>query len=215
VEEEMGRYLGPQCRLCRTEKTKLMLKGDRCKSDKCPITKRKGAPGKGPRARMRKISDYGIQLREKQKLKRIYGMLEKQFKIFFEKAERMKGITGENLLCLLERRLDNIVYRMHFASSRKQARQIVLHGHVYVNKRKVNVPSYIVKENDEIEIKEKSKKLIMIKESLKEFSRAGVSQWLEVDPDKMCGKIKALPRRSDILDMADIREQLIVELYSK
>ncbi|MEJ2662648.1 MAG: 30S ribosomal protein S4 [Spirochaetia bacterium] len=211
----MGRYLGPQCRLCRAEKSKLMLKGDRCKSEKCPVTKRKGAPGKGPRARTRKISEYGIQLREKQKLKRIYGMLETQFKIFFEKADRMKGITGENLLCLLESRLDNIVYRMHFASSRKQARQLVLHGHVFVNKKKVNIPSYIVRENDEIEIKENSKKMIFIKESLKEFSRAGVMPWLEVDPDKLSGTVKALPRRNEILDMADIKEQLIVELYSK
>jgi small subunit ribosomal protein S4 len=211
----MGRYIGPNCRLCRAEKTKLMLKGDRCKSDKCPITKRKGAPGKGPRARTRKISDYGIQLREKQKLKRIYGMMEGQFKIFFEKAERMKGITGENLLCLLESRLDNIVYRMHLAGSRKQARQLVLHGHVFINRKKVNIPSYLVKPEDVIEIKENSKKLILIKESLKEFSRGGVMPWLEVDPDKLAGKVKALPRRSDILDMADIREQLIVELYSK
>jgi small subunit ribosomal protein S4 len=211
----MGRYLGPQCRLCRAEKVKLFLKGDRCKSDKCAMAKRKGVPGKGPRIRMRKISDYGIQLREKQKLKRIYGMFESQFKIFFERAERMKGITGENLLCLLERRLDNIVYRMHFAASRKQARQVVLHGHVMVNKKKVNIPSYIVKENDEIEIRDPSKKLILIKESLKEYSRTGVIPWLEVDPDKLTGKVKALPRKNDILDMADIKEQLIVELYSK
>ena len=211
----MGRYVGPQCRLCRAEKAKLYLKGDKCESDKCPIVKKKGAPGKGPRARMRKISDYGIQLREKQKLKRIYGMLEKQFKIFFNRAERMRGITGENLLCLLERRLDNIIYRMRFASSRKQARQIVSHCHVYVNKRRVNIPSYIVKENDEVEIKEKSKKLMLIKESLKEYSKSGVMPWLEVDADRVWGKVKALPRRNDITDLADINEQLIVELYSK
>ena len=211
----MGRYLGPQCRLCRAEKTKLFLKGDRCKSEKCAIAKRRSAPGKGPRVRTRKISEYAIQLREKQKLKRIYCMFERQFKIFFERAERMPGITGENLLSLLERRLDNVIYRMHFASSRKQARQIILHGHVTVNRRRVNIPSYVVKGNDEIEIKELSKKLIMIKEGLKEFSRTGVAPWLEVDPDKLAGKVKAVPRRNDILDMADIKEQLIVELYSK
>ena len=211
----MGRYLGPQCRLCRAEGVKLYLKGERCNTDKCPITKRKGMPGKGPRARIRKRSDYGFQLREKQKVKRMYGMLEKQFKIFFLKAERMRGITGENLIQLLERRLDNIVYRMHFASSRKMARQIVSHGHILVNGRKVNVPSYLVKENDEIEVKEKSKKLLAIKDSLKEYSRAGVVPWLEVDPDRVWGKVKMIPRRNDVTDLADVNEQLIVELYSK
>ena len=214
-EELMGRYLGPQCRLCRAEGVKLYLKGDRCNSDKCPITKKKGAPGKGPRDRIRKKSDYGLQLREKQKVKRIYGMLEKQFKIFFMKAERMRGVTGDNLIQLLERRLDNIVYRMHFASSRKEGRQLVLHGHVMVNGRKVNIGSYLVKENDEIEVREKSKKLLSIKESLKEYSRSGVSPWLTVDPDRVWGQVKGIPRRNDVTDLADINEQLIVELYSK
>ncbi len=211
----MGRYLGPSCRLCRAEGVKLYLKGERCNSDKCPITKKKGLPGKGPRARIRKRSDYGLQLREKQKVKRIYGMLEKQFKIFFLKAERMRGITGENLIQLLERRLDNIVYRMHFASSRNMARQLVSHGHIMVNGKKVNIPSYLVKENDEIEVRDKSKKLLVIKESLKEYSRSGVVPWLEVDPDRLWGKVKMIPRRSDVTDLADINEQLIVELYSK
>ncbi len=211
----MGRYLGPSCRLCRAEGVKLYLKGERCNSDKCPITKKKGLPGKGPRARIRKRSDYGLQLREKQKVKRIYGMLEKQFKIFFLKAERMRGITGENLIQLLERRLDNIVYRMHFASSRNMARQLVSHGHIMVNGKKVNIPSYLVKENDEIEVRDKSKKLVVIKESLKEYSRSGVVPWLEVDPDRLWGKVKMIPRRSDVTDLADINEQLIVELYSK
>jgi small subunit ribosomal protein S4 len=211
----MARYIRPNCRLCRTERMKLFLKGERCKSDKCPVTKKKGAPGKGPRARSKKISDYGIQLREKQKLKRLYCLLEKQFKIFFEKAVRMKGVTGENLFALLERRLDNIVYRMHFSSSRKQARQIVKHGHVLVNKRKIDIPSYLVKQNDEISIRDKSKNMTVIKEGLKEFTSTGVVPWLEVDPDKVCGTVKAIPRRNDLMDMKDINEQLIVELYSK
>lgn len=211
----MGRYIKPNCRLCRAERTKLFLKGERCKSNKCPINKKKGAPGKGPRVRQKKISNYGMQLREKQKLKRMYCLFEKQFKLFFEKAVRMKGVTGENLLILLERRLDNIIFRMHFASSRKQARQIVKHGHVFVNKKRVDIPSFLIKESDEITISEKSKSMTVIKEGLKEFTSAGVVPWLEVDPDKVTGKIKALPRRNDMADMRDINEQLIVELYSK
>jgi small subunit ribosomal protein S4 len=211
----MGRNLDPQCRLCRAEGVKLYLKGDRCKSDKCPIARKKGRPGKGPRARMRKVSDYGYQLREKQKVKRMYGMLEKQFKIFFDRAERMKGITGENLIVLLERRLDNIVYRMRFASSRKQARQLVSHGLIRVNGRRVNIPSYIVRANDEIEIREASKKNTSIKDSLKEYSRSGVVPWLEVDPDTMVGRVKVIPRKNDITDMQDVQDKLIVELYSK
>ena len=211
----MGRYVGPQCRLCRAEEVKLNLKGERCKSNKCPITKRRGKPGKGPRARMKKVSDYGVQLREKQKVKRMYGMLEKQFKLFFIKAKRMKGITGENLVVLLERRLDNLIYRMHFASSRKQARQVVLHGHILVNGRKVNIPSYIVRQGDEVEVRERSKKLTGIKESLKEYSRYGVAPWIEVDADRVWGKVKVIPRRNDIIDMMDVNDQLIVELYSK
>ncbi|RPJ09045.1 MAG: 30S ribosomal protein S4 [Spirochaetaceae bacterium] len=211
----MGRYVRANCRLCRTERNKLFLKGDRCRSDKCPIHKKKNAPGKGPRVRSKKMSNYGVQLREKQKLKRIYGMLEKQFKIFFMRASRMKGVTGDNLFALLERRLDNMVYRMRFATSRKQARQVVLHGHVRVNNKRVNVPSYLVKENDLIQIKEKSRNLTVVKEGLKQFTASGVMPWLEVDPDQVCGKVKAVPRRSDITDMKDINEQLIVELYSK
>ncbi len=157
----MARYTGPVCRLCRTEQKKLMLKGDRCKSDKCPINKKRAAPGKDPKARAGKRSDYGLQLREKQKLKRIYGMQEKQFSLFFERALRMPGITGENLFELLERRIDNVVYRMRFAASRSQARQIVLHGHVTVNGKRVNIPSYLVRPNDVIEIKESSKNLVV------------------------------------------------------
>jgi len=211
----MARNTGPQCRLCRAEKTKLFLKGERCNSSKCPITQKKGAPGKGPRSRMRKVSDYGLQLREKQKVKRMYGMLERQFRLFFERAERMKGITGENLLIMLERRLDNIVYRMRFASSRKQGRQLVSHGHVQVNGSRVNIASYLVKAEDEITICESSQKLTAIKDSLKEYSRSGAVPWLNVDPDKMMGKVLAIPRRNDLVDLAEVKEQMIVELYSK
>jgi small subunit ribosomal protein S4 len=211
----MGRYLGPQCRYCRTEKVQLFLKGERCKGPNCPITKKRGAPGRGQRARIRKISDYGLQLREKQKLKRMYGMLENQFRIFFFKASRMRGVTGENLIRLLERKLDNIVYRMRFASSRKQARQLVSHGHIKVNGKKVNIPTFLVRENDRIEIAERSKKLVSIKDSLKEYSRSGVVPWLEVDPDNMYGIVKKIPARNDVMDLVDIKEQLIVELYSK
>jgi small subunit ribosomal protein S4 len=211
----MARYVGPSCRLCRAEKTKLFLKGERCNSPKCPINKKRPAPGKGPRARMKKMSDYGIQLREKQKLKRIYMLLERQFKILFTKAERMQGKTGENLITLLESRIDNIVYRLHFASSRNQARQLVNHGHIRVNGKRVTIPSYLVRENDVVEVKEGSKKIVGIKESLKQFSRSGVSPWLQLDPDKLQGKILALPRRSDVTELSDVKEQLIVELYSR
>lgn len=211
----MARYTGPVCRLCRAEQKKLFLKGNRCKSDKCPINKKRSAPGKDPKARPGKRSDYGIQLREKQKLKRIYGMQEKQFSLFFQRALRMPGITGENLFSLLERRLDNVVYRLRFAVSRTQARQIVLHGHIRVNGQSVNVPSFLVKPNDVVEIKEASKNLMVVKEALKEFGKAGVMPWMHMDPDALKGTFLAVPRRSDITDLADIKEQMIVELYSK
>jgi small subunit ribosomal protein S4 len=211
----MARYTGPVCRLCRAEQKKLMLKGDRCKSDKCPINRKRPAPGKDPKARAGKRSDYGVQLREKQKLKRIYGMQEKQFSLFFERALRMPGITGENLFALLERRLDNVVYRLRFAASRSQARQIVLHGHITVNGKRVNIPSCLVRPEDEIAIKEGSKGLVVIKESLKEFGKSGVMPWLQLDPDAMKGKFLVSPRRSDITDLADVKEQMIVEYYSK
>jgi small subunit ribosomal protein S4 len=201
--------------MCRAEQRKLMLKGDRCKSDKCPINKKRPAPGKDPKARVGKRSDYGLQLREKQKLKRTYGMQEKQFSLFFERALRMPGITGENLFALLERRLDNVVYRLRFAVSRSQARQIVLHGHVVVNGKRVNVPSYLVKPEDEICISEKGRSLVVVKDALKEFGKSGVMSWLSLDPDAMKGKFLAVPRRGDITDLADIKEQMVVELYSK
>jgi small subunit ribosomal protein S4 len=211
----MARYTGPVCRLCRAEQKKLMLKGERCRSDKCSINRKRPAPGKDPKARPGKRSDYGVQLREKQKLKRIYGMQEKQFGLFFERALRMTGITGENLFVLLERRLDNVVYRLRFASSRSQARQIVLHGHVLVNGKRVNVPSFLVRPEDAIEIAESGKNMVVIKDALKEFGKSGVMPWLQLDPDGMKGKFLAAPRRSDITDLGDIKEQMIVELYSK
>jgi small subunit ribosomal protein S4 len=211
----MARYTGPVCRLCRAEQKKLMLKGNRCKSDKCPINKGRAAPGKDPKLRPGKRSDYGVQLREKQKLKRIYGMQEKQFSLFFERALRMPGITGENLFVLLERRLDNVVYRLRFASSRSQARQIVLHGHIKVNGKRVNIPSSLVKPEDIIEVGESGKSMVIIKDALKEYGKSSVMPWLQVDPDTMKGKFLAIPRRSDITDLADVKEQMIVELYSK
>jgi len=192
-----------------------MLKGGRCKSDKCPLNRKRAAPGKDPKGRPGKRSDYGVQLREKQKLRRIYGMMEKQFHLFFERALRMPGITGENLFMLLEQRLDNMVYRLRFAVSRSQARQIVLHGHVRVNGKKVNIPSYIVKANDEVSIAEKCRNMTVIKDALKEYGKSGVMPWLSLDPDEMKGKLLAVPGRSDITDLGDIKEQMIVEFYSK
>jgi len=216
----MARYLGPKCRLCRAQKQKLMLKGDRCISVKCPIDKkenlkRKGLPGKAASARLKKISNYGVQLKEKQKLKNLYGVLEKQFRRYFEIANRKKGITGDNLIILLETRLDNILFRMHMATSRSQARQIILHGHVEVNGTKVNIPSYNVKKDDIISIKENSKKKKIILDALKKVGTEGIVPWLEVNVDKAEGVIKELPRRSDIKYIGTINEQLVVELYSK
>ncbi len=211
----MARYTGPLCRLCRAEQKKLFLKGDRCKSDKCPINRKRAMPGKDPKARTGKRSDYGVQLREKQKLKRMYGMLEKQFRIFFDRALRMTGITGENLIGLLERRLDNVVYRMHFAVNRNQARQLVQHGHILVNGKHVNIPSYLVKAGDVIEVKENSKKITVIKDAMKELTKSGTYPWLTVDADALKGTFTAVPHRADVTDNIDIKEQLVVELYSK
>jgi small subunit ribosomal protein S4 len=211
----MARYLGPKCRYCRAEKTKLFLKGERCHSAKCPISKKAGAPGKDARARSKKMTDYGIQLREKQKLKRIYCMLENQFKLTFNQADRMSGKTGENLIMLLERRLDNVVFRMRFATSRNQARQLVSHGHILVNGKRVTIASYIIKVGDVVSVTESGKKMTAIKESLKEYSKAGTAPWIELDPDEMKGKFLAVPRRSEVTELAAINEQLIVELYSR
>ncbi|MBE6349711.1 MAG: 30S ribosomal protein S4 [Spirochaetaceae bacterium] len=211
----MARYTGPVCRLCRTEQKKLCLKGERCNSDKCPINKKRGAPGKDPKARAGKKTEYGLQLREKQKIKRIYGMLEKQFHLTFERAQRMGGVTGENLIRLLECRLDNVVYRFHFATSRAQARQLVLHGHILVNGKSVNIPSYEVKPGDTIEVRENSKKLTVILDALKEVSKSGTMPWVDVDIDAQKGTFSAYPRREEVTDLIDIKEQLVVELYSK
>ncbi|MDR2588828.1 MAG: 30S ribosomal protein S4 [Spirochaetales bacterium] len=211
----MARYTGPQCRLCRAEGSKLFLKGERCFSDHCSVTKKRPAPGKGLRSRQGKRSDYGLQLREKQKMKRIYCMLEKQFKITFQKAARMPGRTGDSFISLLEKRLDNVIYRLRFAASRKQARQLVSHGHILVNGKRVNIPSYQLKIGDKVELGEKAKKLLFVKESMKEYTRSGVAPWLEVNPDELVGYFRAIPRRNDVADLADIKEQLVVEFYSK
>ncbi|MGL4986142.1 MAG: 30S ribosomal protein S4 [Treponemataceae bacterium] len=211
----MARYTGPVCRLCRTEQKKLFLKGNRCKSDKCPINKKRAAPGKDPKARMGKRSEYGLQLREKQKLKRMYCMLEKQFRLFFDRAQKMAGVTGENLVILLERRLDSVVYRMHLACNRSQARQLISHGHILVNGKKVDIPSYFVKAGDVIEVKEASKKFQVVLEALKEVSKSGTASWVTIDVDTQKGTFVEDPRRSDVTDLADVKDQLVVELYSK
>ena len=211
----MARYTGPVCRMCRAEQRKLMLKGARCMSDKCPLNKKRGAQGKDPNPRVGKQSEYGLQLSEKQKLRRMYGLLEKQFRLTFDRAARKSGVTGENFLQLLERRLDNVVYRMHFAVSRSQARQLISHGHVLVNGKSVNVPVYEIKVGDVIEIKEKSKRLPVVQDALCEVSKSGTMPWISVDVDAVKGTFNAIPRRDEISDLADIKEQLVVEFYSK
>lgn len=208
----MARQTEAVCRLCRRETMKLYLKGDRCYSDKCAIERRNYPPGQHGQGRV-KFSEYGQQLREKQKIKRIYGILERQFRGYFESAERMKGITGENLLVLLERRLDNIVFRLGFANSRAEARQLVLHRHFTVNGRTVNVPSFLVKPGDAVELREKSRKIARVLDSLEAVARRGVPQWLDLEKDKFRGTVKALPVRSDLT--MPIQEQLVVELYSR
>ena len=208
----MSRYTGAVCRLCRREGVKLYLKGDRCYSDKCALSHKSYAPGQHGQSR-KKVSEYGIQLREKQKVKRMYGIQERQFRNYFEKAEKQKGVTGENLLRLLECRLDNTVYRLGMASSRVDARQLVRHGHFTVNGKKVNIPSFLVKLNDVVAVKEGSKsspKLEAIHETLVHRTAPA---WLELDKENMVGKVIALPQREDI-DLP-ITEQLIVELYSR
>ncbi|UCF90263.1 MAG: 30S ribosomal protein S4 [Desulfobacterales bacterium] len=209
----MARYTDSVCRHCRRENLKLFLKGDRCYSDKCAFDRRGYPPGEHGERRGRKISDYGIQLREKQKVKRMYGLSEKQFRLFFEKAERQKGITGTNLLVLLERRLDNVIYRLGFADSRAQGRQYVKHNHFLVNGRKVNIPSFLVRVGDAIEIREKSRKVQAIGNSLDAVVRRGVPQWLDLEKENFKGVVKGFPVREDLT--MPIQEQLIVELYSK
>jgi small subunit ribosomal protein S4 len=209
----LANNMGSDCRICRRENVKLFLKGDRCYSDKCAFDRRSYPPGEHGERRGRKISDYGIQLREKQKIKRIYGLSEKQFHLFFERADRQRGITGANLLVALERRLDNVVYRLGFASSRTQARQLVQHSHFLVNGKKVNIPSLLVRVGDVVEVRERSRKIQLIQDSLDAVVRRGVPQWLDLEKDNLKGVIKSLPVREDLT--MPMQEQLVVELYSK
>ncbi|MFO7260965.1 MAG: 30S ribosomal protein S4 [bacterium] len=211
----MGRYTGPVCRLCRREGQKLFLKGTKCYTEKCPIERRNYAPGQHgiAQARRRKVSDYAQQLREKQKVKRIYGVSERYFKNLFERAAKQPGVTGENLLVLLETRLDNVVYRMGFASSRRQARQLVRHRHVMVNGRIVDIPSYQTRPGDEIRVKPGSKDLLPVQAALESKSRPATVSWVAVDEETRTGRILERPTRADI--PLAVQEQLIVELYSK
>lgn len=209
----MARYTAASCRLCRREGAKLFLKGRRCFSDKCSFERRDYAPGQRSRRMRRKVSDYGQQLREKQKVRRAYGIMERQFRGYYQKASREKGITGENLLRLLERRLDNVVYRLGFASSRKAARQLILHGHFQVNGRKVNIPSFLASTGDVISVREKSRNLAAVHDSLKDAGRRPELPWLRIDKVKLQGEVLQLPSREDIAMPID--EQLIVVLYSK
>lgn len=209
----MANYTGSDCRICRRENVKLFLKGDRCYSDKCAFDRRSYPPGEHGERRGRKTSDYGIQLREKQKIKRIYGLSEKQFHLFFERSERRKGITGTNLLVSLERRLDNVVFRLGFASSRAQARQLVQHSHFLVNGKKVNIPSFEVKVGDCVEVRERSRSMQLIQDSMDAVVRRGVPQWLDLEKENLKGMVKNLPVREDLT--MPMQEQLVVELYSK
>ena len=208
----MARYTDASCKLCRREGQKLFLKGERCYSNKCAIGRRPYAPGQHG-ATKKKLSEYGIQLREKQKAKRFYGLLESQFRKYFEMANRKKGITGENLLQLLESRLDNVVYRMGFGTTRAEARQLVTHGHFDVNGKRLNIPSYIVKVGDTISVNDRGRKSVRFKETLEVTGAKVVPKWLEVDQENLKGKVVALPSREDI-DL-NVQEHLIVELYSK
>ncbi|MGB9857103.1 MAG: 30S ribosomal protein S4 [Dictyoglomaceae bacterium] len=206
----MARYTGPDCRLCRREGIKLYLKGTKCFSNKCPFDRRKSVPGQHGKTQ-RKLTEYGLRLREKQKLKRIYGVLERQFRRYFEEASKGKGVTGERLLQILETRLDNVVYRLGWALSRDQARQLVLHRKILVNGKKVNIPSYNVKIGDVIEVAEKE--LIPVREALETFPNKHVPSWLEVDRENLKGKVLRLPTREEI--DVPVQEQLIVEFYSR
>ncbi len=208
----MARYRESVCKICRRESLKLFLKGDRCYTDKCAFERRGYAPGQHG-LRRGKVSEYALRLREKQKVKRLYGLLENQFHGYFVKAERSKGVTGENLLSLLERRLDNVVFRMGFANSRSEARQLVRHNHFLINGKKVNVPSYLVKTGTVVELKEKSKKNLKINAALDAVNRRGIPEWLESSKETLKGTVKSSPQREYLT--LPIQEQLIVELYSK
>lgn len=209
----MARYREAVCRLCRRENTKLFLKGRRCLSDKCAIEKRNFAPGQHGKARRPKLVGYGLQLREKQKVRRFYGILEDQFRSYFEKAARMRGVTGENLLVLLERRLDNVAYRLGLASSRAQARQLVRHGHLEVGGHKVDIPAFPVAPGQEIAVREKSRKLPSLAQALDLTGNKAVPPWLEFNRETLKGRMISLPKREDV--NFPIQEQMIVELYSK
>jgi small subunit ribosomal protein S4 len=209
----MARYIGPVCRLCRREGMKLFLKGERCYTEKCAIEKRNFPPGQHGKSRRAKLSGYGLQLREKQKVKRIYGVLEDQFRRYFESAERTRGITGEMLLQLLERRLDNVIYRLGLATSRSQARQLVRHGHFLVNGKKVDIPSYSVRQTDVITVLSRSQKNVTIEHAIEEVKGRGIPGWLSFDSASMSGRIVSMPTREQI--NLPVQEQLIVELYSK
>ncbi len=208
----MARYIGPLCRICRREGEKLFLKGDRCYTDKCAVERRRYPPGEHGQG-YKKLSDYGLQLREKQKVRRMYGILERQFRRYFMEASRKRGVTGETLLQLIERRLDNVVYRMGFAPNRRKARQLVGHGHILVNGRKVNIPSFLVKAGDLIEVKESSKSISDILDSISKSEHRGLPSWVEVDSSNLKGKVLHIPSREEI--QLPVQEQLIVELYSK
>ncbi len=209
----MARYTGPVCKLCRREGEKLFLKGPRCYSAKCSFDKRSYIPGQHGITQRQKLSEYGIQLREKQKVKRIYGVQESQFRNYYEKANRRKGISGENLLILLESRLDNVIYRLGFAHSRNSARQLVLHRHFMVNGRVVNIPSFLLRPSDVIEVREKSRKFSIIHEAMKRVKDDTMLPWLSLDKAKMQGVFKDVPSRQDI--PINVQENLIIELYSK
>jgi len=208
----LARYTGPSCRLCRRENLKLFLKGERCYTDKCAFERRQYPPGQHGQGRI-KFSSYGEQLREKQKVKRVYGLLEKQFRLTFNRAARKRGITGDNLIAILESRFDNMVYRLGFAASRNDARQLIRHGHFTVNGIKVNIPSSMLKPGDVVQPREKSTKIEKIKESVETAKQRGVPAWLEIDVEKFEGKVVALPKRDEIT--MPMNEQLIVELYSR
>jgi small subunit ribosomal protein S4 len=208
----VAKYRGPVCRLCRREGMKLFLKGPRCMTEKCAVERRTFPPGQHGQARPRS-SEYSTQLREKQKLKRTYGVLERQFRNIFAKAERQQGITGENLLRMLERRLDNVVYRLGFAASRSEARQLINHGHFRVNERKVNKPSFTVKENDVIAVKERSRSIVPIMAALEGVDSRGVPGWLDLDKANMKGAVRGLPTKDEIA--VPVNEQLVVDLYSR
>jgi small subunit ribosomal protein S4 len=209
----MARYLGPVCKLCRREGGKLYLKGERCFSEKCAVTRRPYPPGQHGQGRF-KLSEYGLRLREKQKMRRIYGLLERQFRLAYHQASHMKGRTGDEMIGLLERRLDNVVFRMGFAATRTQARQLLRHNHVLINGKRVNIPSYRVNDNDKVEIREKSQKFGFVVAALKASQGRQIPSWVEVDREKFIGTLKGVPPR-DELNEPSMREQLVVEYYSR